>query len=357
MKTVNTCILTLFLFLISIGNSFSQTCLDGSTPETITLDLTNTHSAGVLGSVGNSKGNLCFLDDEEHEIIAASWSDVQVNPIGYSWCNEARIDFNGALKLTPSSEGNIGPCSGPNSSSSNLILDDIGINFSSDPLGCITWEAYEFFDDNNANTADQTFSDGQVTIYGCRMTVALPVELTSFFLEKEDKTVVLNWTTSSEINNTGFFVEHSKDGINYERISWIEGQGNTTEIHDYKFIHDAPNMGLNYYKLAQKDEDGTIHYSEVEVAEFQSKFHATVFPNPSELGDRTNLQIYTETSKAVKIQVTDIMRNISFELNTELYEGENNIHIPYDNLSAGLYLVFIAHNGRIIEHLKLSVME
>jgi len=48
---------------------------------------------------------------------------------------------------------------------------------------------------------------------------SLPVTLSSFTVAVSEDGVTLKWVTESEINNLGFYVYRSKDGVKYESIS------------------------------------------------------------------------------------------------------------------------------------------
>lgn len=91
----------------------------------------------------------------------------------------------------------------------------------------------------------------------------LPVELTFFRAEIIEGKTVLTWQTSSEENNSGFEVERSTDGENFETIGLIEGNGTTLEVQNYTYIDNDPLDGINYYRLKQIDFDGMFEYSDL----------------------------------------------------------------------------------------------
>ena len=85
----------------------------------------------------------------------------------------------------------------------------------------------------------------------------VPVELISFTGTVEEEGNLLKWVTATEINNDYFTLEHSIDGVTYNRIDQTEGAGTTSELQSYGHMHyDAP-PGLSYYRLKQTDFDGT----------------------------------------------------------------------------------------------------
>ena len=103
--------------------------------------------------------------------------------------------------------------------------------------------------------------------------IALPVELNSFTAKQSGNKVELNWSTVSEIDNTGFDVERKQAGSpqsavgNFEKIGFIPGAGNSNSQKDYSFIdYGLSKSGKYFYRLKQISSDGSFKYSpEVEV--------------------------------------------------------------------------------------------
>lgn len=136
---------------------------------------------------------------------------------------------------------------------------------------------------------------------------ALPVELINFKGKEQAGTIQLNWQTASEINNQGFEIEWSNDGRAWQKIGWIDGNGSTSSINDYSFIHRSPHRGFNYYRLKQLDFDGAFEYSSILVISFNGQTEFSIYPNPAtdelflELDERNvEINIYSITGGLVK---------------------------------------------------------
>ncbi|GAB4286889.1 MAG: hypothetical protein Kow0098_02650 [Ignavibacteriaceae bacterium] len=100
----------------------------------------------------------------------------------------------------------------------------------------------------------------------------IPVELNSFTANYKQNSVLLNWTTASETNNSGFEVQRKYSSVGsqeseWETIKFIPGFGTTTEPRSYSYSDDLSAFaGISqtiYYRLKQIDYDGTFSYSEV----------------------------------------------------------------------------------------------
>ena len=107
----------------------------------------------------------------------------------------------------------------------------------------------------------------------------LPVELMDFMVSKEEDRVRLTWTTAQEINNRGYNVLRSVDGIEWELLEFVYGNENTTSTSKYVIYDEDPQIGWNYYQLVQEDFDGNQEFLGVRKVEFIGKL-IQAYPNP-----------------------------------------------------------------------------
>ncbi|MCC6541446.1 MAG: T9SS type A sorting domain-containing protein [Flavobacteriales bacterium] len=120
-----------------------------------------------------------------------------------------------------------------------------------------------------------------ITIASTSSATPLPVELLYFKAELIPLAeVATQWATATERNNDHFEVERSIDGILFERIGEMAGQGNAEITHTYTLVDHQPAPGLNYYRLKQVDLDGSSTYSEVQAVMVEHE-EWTVYPNPA----------------------------------------------------------------------------
>lgn len=114
---------------------------------------------------------------------------------------------------------------------------------------------------------------------------AFPVELVEFKAKmKQNNQVLLTWETATEQNNSGFFIERSKDGNDWKEIGFVAGNGTTYIPTPYSFIDPTPYAALQYYRLRQIDLDGAIEFSHtvsVNVLASGSSSQFQVYPNPT----------------------------------------------------------------------------
>jgi len=95
---------------------------------------------------------------------------------------------------------------------------------------------------------------------GCTLSATLlPIELTEFNGFLRYNSVMLTWTTLSELNNDYFSLYHSMNGKVFEELGTFPGSGTTSSSLNYSFEHRNPRPGFNYYKLKSVDYNGTLH--------------------------------------------------------------------------------------------------
>lgn len=174
-------------------------------------------------------------------------------------------------------------------------------------------------------------------------TSPLPVELLFFNAkEKNNSTIVCNWSTASEINNDYFTLERSANGEDFETVAIIDGNGTTNLQHNYSFEDKNPYKGVSYYRLKQTDFNGDFTYSKVENVLITSKdLQYVVFPNPN-AGTFQIKYNALENSNANYVLTDATGRTI---LEKEL-NNDSGIHsISIENAAAGIYFLNIRNSG------------
>ena len=90
---------------------------------------------------------------------------------------------------------------------------------------------------------------------------ALSTVLKSFTSNVKGSSVILKWTTSSEVNNHGFDIERSVNKTIWARLGFVAGSGTTNSLRNYTFTDNSiTSSGTYYYRLKQINNDGTYQY-------------------------------------------------------------------------------------------------
>ena len=166
-------------------------------------------------------------------------------------------------------------------------------------------------------------------------TSTLPVKFTSFNATINNKQTNLTWTTSSEINNKGFDIERSLDGVNFETIGFIKGNANSNRVNKYSFI-DA-NHASAFYRLKQIDFDGKFDYSNI-ISVQGNDLLIDITPNPF-----NNVIEINSNGHLVNVEVIDITGKIVI---TETINGSKT-SLNTASLNNGVYFVRI-NNGESV---------
>ena len=165
--------------------------------------------------------------------------------------------------------------------------------------------------------------------------VILPVQLVNFGLNNNEKGVLLNWETKTEINNDYFVILRSLNGIDFEKIGKLNGMGNSSESINYEFFDERPLIGTSYYKLQQVDFDGKVDYSSTLIANFESSNTCYLYPNPSK--SATSLFIKIDSPATLTIDVYNVLGSLVFTHNQNVQIGSNSIPLRIEELNEGMY--------------------
>lgn len=159
----------------------------------------------------------------------------------------------------------------------------------------------------------------------------LPVTLTFFKADLFNKGVLLRWETASEINNEGFDILQSNNGVDWQMIGAMAGNGTSQEAIQYSFFDENPTEGNNYYRLKQLDYDGNFEYSPVISVFLGNEVNSVdLFPNPS----NGVINLKTRDEESIKgLKVWNGVGQLVYQAN------EFSSTIDISTLSKGLYLV------------------
>jgi len=187
----------------------------------------------------------------------------------------------------------------------------------------------------------------------------LPVTLASFNSNVNGKNILLNWTTSEEINNSGFDIERkTSDGI-WNKIAFVKGNGTKNTSTTYSYEDRNLISGKYNYRLKQIDYNGNYEYYElngfVEIG-VPSKFDiGQNYPNPFNPVTKINYELPKDVK--VEIKVYDISgREIKSLVNELKSAGYHTIEFNGSGLSSGIYFYTIKADG-FLKTLKMSLVK
>ncbi|WP_027419598.1 T9SS type A sorting domain-containing protein [Crocinitomix catalasitica] len=166
----------------------------------------------------------------------------------------------------------------------------------------------------------------------------LPIELIDFQVHQNEQSVDLKWETASEINSDYFEIERSNDGVLWQFIGELEGNGNSSRPKFYNLKDYYPLMGISYYRLTQVDYDGTKEEIGVRSVNFIRDGDYRVQPIPAS----TSIDIYY--SEVLPTQIIIYESNGSFIRAVEVIPQDEFITVDIQDLPPGIYYIHIREN-------------
>ncbi|HVO75781.1 MAG TPA: right-handed parallel beta-helix repeat-containing protein [Ignavibacteriaceae bacterium] len=164
--------------------------------------------------------------------------------------------------------------------------------------------------DEDGNTSE--FSQSQV----------VSVELINLSAVVNENCVTITWFTATEVNNFGFDIERSSNGKDFIKVGAVGGYGTTSEIHRYSFTETDLPIGNYFYRLKQKDTDGSSSISNTIEAVIEPPHKCELdqnYPNP--FNPETRISFELPVRSEVKLIIYDI-------LGREIIKLEDNLLMP-----------------------------
>lgn len=188
---------------------------------------------------------------------------------------------------------------------------------------------------------------------------SLPVSLIAFDGFKKDNDVYLNWLTANEINNKGFEILKSNDGVSFTNIGFVKGKGTSGNINNYSFIDNSPfsETGKIYYQLKQIDFDGTEYLSQIIVVNNNEPFIyniAAISPNP--FIQDFQIDVHSAQSQNIDVELIDMNGKVIFIAQKNISAGLNQILFNIGSeIKSGIYSlkIKIAGDTKVCKMLKM----
>ncbi|KAA0993473.1 choice-of-anchor D domain-containing protein [Dyadobacter aurulentus] len=264
-------------------------------------------NAGGTLSPGYSPGKLTF---DEAKDFSNSITDIEINGPGVAGVDYDQIEvlgtatLGGTLKLST----NYIPADGDEV----IILSASAI---SGTFATIT----------GSNRWRIDYSDNAIRLV---YDVTLPVDLAAFEAKQVGSAVQLQWRTASEIDNAGFHIERSTNGLNWQDIGFREGYGTVAATKDYRFADNSPVPGINYYRLRQVDFDGKTEHSRIQAVRFMTA--------------QSDLIVWADDMRQAHIKTEEIIEKVTvFDLTGRVWAVSDKSTFSLLHAPAGILLVRI----------------
>lgn len=172
----------------------------------------------------------------------------------------------------------------------------------------------------------------------------LPVTLLNFSGQAGNNAILLNWSTSSELNSSYFEIQKSNDGSNFYSIGKTNAAGTSNFLHNYNFT-DRQVSEMNYYRLKMVDIDDKFIYSKtILIKEPGAKQNVWVLNNPFQSSIR--LRLAKQPKEKINIE---LINSAGIRLYHAEFSNSPEFSIDLSGifLSTGVYFLRAGVDGEI----------
>jgi hypothetical protein len=202
------------------------------------------------------------------------------------------------------------------------------------------------------NSTAANGSNGSVA-YSYTINDPLPVELISFTAVLQGTSALLNWSTATETNNSGFQIERSVDGSGvWAEVTFVKGAGTSSSPKTYSYEDQNLAPGVYIYRIKQIDNDGT---ATIYNPKQQPKVDAGAsnifqlggnYPNP--FNPTTNLQFSVPQDGYASLKVYNMLGQEVATLFSGIAKAGHFIPATFDasRLASGIYFARLQYSGK-----------
>jgi SdrD B-like domain/SprB repeat len=167
------------------------------------------------------------------------------------------------------------------------------------------------------------------------------------------QSVEVAWATNPELSQYMYYVQHSSDNINWTTVGEVMGHNDATGINTYKMIHDAPEVGTNFYRIKRLDASNLSVFSdaiELKMSDLALEESVAINPNPvTNNMSVKNLMVY-DNDVNVKISTTNGV--VLYDLNIPAGSLQK-FELGMDHLPNGIYLARVRFSKSVVKTIKL----
>ncbi|UEG49992.1 T9SS type A sorting domain-containing protein [Ferruginibacter lapsinanis] len=186
---------------------------------------------------------------------------------------------------------------------------------------------------------------------------SLPVSITDFKGQLNQKTTNLSWDAVQELNIQRYEVERSFNGESFAKLADVTAKGISNRT-SYQFADvNIPANAVVYYRLKIVENSGLIKYSSIIALKMNDlTIQTTVYPSPFK--DKLAVNTYAQTKGNMLIEIIDGTGRKLIEKNTNVTEGNNTITLNgLNGMQEGFYFIKVYNNGKLIQTKKTMKMQ
>ncbi|HET9278648.1 MAG TPA: T9SS type A sorting domain-containing protein, partial [Flavitalea sp.] len=190
----------------------------------------------------------------------------------------------------------------------------------------------------------------QILAAGACTSVALPVTLKAFNTKCERNKATVNWITAREYNNSHFVLQRSPNGTAWTNLGIIQAATNSGGENKYSFSDESP-LANGFYRLAQYDKDGKVHYSSILKFGCNIQNDFTLHPNPA--SDKVVVNIQSVNTAQLQLRIFDSKGTLVRTKSLILLPGLTQFEIDIKGLASGAYLLEVRSTSGTLQKNKV----
>ena len=182
--------------------------------------------------------------------------------------------------------------------------------------------------------------DSSLAFVNVTVSSVLPVKLIYFSAQNDNTKLIIQWHTASELNVSHYIIQRSSNGETFKSLDQVLSNNLYNAKCSYSFDDKLPLQGLNFYRLAMVDKDGTINYSKIISASIKNA-SSFIVENIAFLRSNNKLKINLNSNciQKMNIAIIDINGRISFSSNVLLQIGNNKIESNLQGYNTAVFYV------------------
>lgn len=186
---------------------------------------------------------------------------------------------------------------------------------------------------------------GNNTILGSFST--LPVKLLSFTGTAKGYQGLLNWTIDSDKDLSGFVVEQSINGQQFQPAKTIGPNGSS---YSNQKVQLKP--GTNYFRLKVQEKTGYSYYSQVLILNASESKTIITGLQQTVVQQKAVALVQSANNQSAEVMLIDLSGKQLLSKSVSLQTGGNQIQLPTGNLQKGLYFMLVRTQDAVQRSLR-----
>ena len=188
----------------------------------------------------------------------------------------------------------------------------------------------------------------------------IPVTLTDFAGQWQQKNALLSWKTASEYNSDHFELERSFDAATFVTIGSVRAAGQSNTVRSYQYsdlnIRNSLPSGITtvYYRLRSVDKDGKFTYSGIVVLRVDRNGNViaySIYPNPA------RDFVIVSASQPIGNDSYVILADVSGRVLQQVQMTSQRFQVNVSSYPSGTYFMRLTSAGKIIYTQKIIIQK